>query len=485
MKRILYIIAIYLLASALMPVQAQTLEQARKLYSQGEYEQALPVFKRELKYAKKDASINYWYGSCLYHTGRKQEAVPYLKVGEKGRIKEASFLLADCSFEARDYEQCIKHIDQYILYNTGSHKAELANMLRVTEKVKKMLENVEDVVFLDSVTIPKDKVLSVIRLHPACGHLEPGSYHTEKGDRYYSSEVVTREAVSDSLVSKDLDLYLFTKMLGSWERAQLDDNINKEGSDQTNPYLLSDGITVYFASNEEGGIGGYDLYVSRYNDYTGTYYHPELLPMPFNSTANDLMYIIDEEVGRGYLVTDRNGYQDSLTVYTFLPNDQRRILKGKSAAETALYARIASVAATQKGVNVDSIRSAQEAAYKDAEAYVAPVVEQVEASQTEGFVIRDGIVYTSASDFKCPEAKVQYAAWQRILRESETAEKKLSDARKRYTEIETSTGAAVEKERAALVKTILEEEPHCADLSEALQQAANEARRLEIEFLKK
>jgi len=51
------------------------------------------------------------------------------------------------------------------------------------------------------------------------------------------------------------------------------------------PFVMSDGLTLYFASTDHQSFGGYDLYVTRYNLATDSYLVPNQLNMPFNSPS--------------------------------------------------------------------------------------------------------------------------------------------------------------------------------------------------------
>lgn len=63
------------------------------------------------------------------------------------------------------------------------------------------------------------------------------------------------------------------------------------------PYVMPDGVTIYFAAKDYDSLGGYDLFVSRYNMNNDTYLAPERLNMPFNSMYNDYLMVVDEEKG--------------------------------------------------------------------------------------------------------------------------------------------------------------------------------------------
>ena len=68
---------------------------------------------------------------------------------------------------------------------------------------------------------------------------------------------------------------------------------------------MSDGITLYYASDGEGSLGGYDIFVTRYDSENGNYLRPDNIGMPFNSPANDYMYAIDEFNNIGWFASDR------------------------------------------------------------------------------------------------------------------------------------------------------------------------------------
>lgn len=93
---------------------------------------------------------------------------------------------------------------------------------------------------------------------------------------------------------------------GSWEKGT---PIKIKGIDPRGevayPYLLADGSTLYFSYRGPETLGGWDVYVSRYERNKKELLVPQQLPMPFNSLADDKMYVLDEEQGIIYLLTDR------------------------------------------------------------------------------------------------------------------------------------------------------------------------------------
>lgn len=71
--------------------------------------------------------------------------------------------------------------------------------------------------------------------------------------------------------------------------------------------------------------------------------------MPFNSPANDYLYVIDEQAQIGWFVTDRNQPADSVCIYRFIPSTSREVYEWTEENDEAIReaARIVSVKASQ------------------------------------------------------------------------------------------------------------------------------------------
>jgi hypothetical protein len=55
-----------------------------------------------------------------------------------------------------------------------------------------------------------------------------------------------------------------------WSKAQQIKGFDTGGNDNY-PFMAPDGTTFYFASDGEGSIGGYDIFVTRYNSERGSF----------------------------------------------------------------------------------------------------------------------------------------------------------------------------------------------------------------------
>lgn len=81
------------------------------------------------------------------------------------------------------------------------------------------------------------------------------------------------------------------------------------------PYLSSDGKSLYFSSNGHYGVGGYDLYVSHWNEENKDWDTPQNLGFPFSSPDNDYLYYDTPDGQYTLFASDREIGKDSLTLY--------------------------------------------------------------------------------------------------------------------------------------------------------------------------
>lgn len=455
-------------------IQAQTLSQAKNWYLNGEYQKALPVFKNQLQVKPKDASINFWYGVCLFETGKPELSLPYFQVAKAKRVAEADRYLAKYYQNLFVPDTALYYINQYLENPRidGNKRQSALEMKASIDSIILQLQRVEDICFIDSIVIPKSKLFSTIELSPEAGnYLSAHSVFPEISDSsgsVYFPERYDRAFYAKMFPGKGLDIVARHRIQNEWGEAEpLSEVINTE-ADECNPYYLSDGVTLYFASNGHGSMGGYDLFVTRLSIFTNTYLLPDHLNMPFNSTANDYFLVIDEFSKRGYLATDRNQPEGFVTIYTFIPSPTKKLLQGKSFKELQSFAQIRSIKATWEGKNMDSLMQQ------------TPVPELF-VKETEPeliFLINDSLNYKKESDFKSDEAKRLYKLYCSTYKKYTSQKKILDEKRTQY--LQTSPEL-----RTPLISDILKLEALLPKLLNELPSMELRIRNLEISKLSK
>lgn len=410
--------------------QSQT--QAKSWFAAGEYEKAKPAFAKLIKSNPKNGSLNYWYGVCLNETGEHEKALPYLQKAVERDVENAYRYMGDYYVQDGDYNNAIEYYEIYLDKVDPADKRfeEYTRKLEQAKLEYKYIKRVEKVIFIDSVIIEKDKFLSAYHIGQECGTLGSTKYligGVSNEGTAYSTEMRDKIYYSDVDANGVMQLYMCYKMLDEWSKPALLQGM-PEG-DKNYPFMMSDGVTIYFANNSNDGLGGYDLYVTRYNTATDRYLLAENLGMPFNSSANDYMMVIDEMNKLGWFATDRNQPDSLVCIYTFIPNEVKQYYDYESGdrKEILKASRIHSIAATQ--TDEEAIRQAQQSLLK-----LTMNIASKETKVDFTFVIDDFTDYHSLKDFKNPEARQLYQDWENKKKQLAKQYQQLEEMRVRYTQ---------------------------------------------------
>lgn len=342
-----------------------------------------------------------------------------------------------------------------------------------------MLEATEKVVFIDSISIGKDAFLSAFRLSASVGKLgvldenlpEAGlDGFSRKGQTLFLNDFGDKAYFSLPDSSGYLRLHASYRLGGTWTSPEMLEGISDadgEDGDMDYPFLQADGVTLYYAAQGHGGLGGYDIFVTRYNSDTKRFVRPENIGMPFNSPYNDYLYVVDEEAGIGWFVSDRYQPADKVCVYSFIPNGSREIYDQSVTDEDQLrQAAMLSPFSRSRGTD----RQVEEA---HARLQALGSAEPAAGSTSHRFIIADDKVYTSLSHFRSPSARLIASQWVKTVQDLQRQESKLEGMRREYASGQVSpdfsqTILALEKEVEELRQSVstLEKNMRASELSE-------------------
>lgn len=384
--------------------------------------------------APRNQALNRAAGDALKDAGRFAESITYyMKAGNQGNLgaAEASYYMYDFD-AARDY------LDKYLAKRTKA-EAEKDSQFSVSSTGEKtdwteylgnrisigrsMLDRVENIEIIDSINVPSDEFFSFVKLARSAGTLagmetiekivgqkemealgvddivQP-AFVTESGDEMIwvgsdsngNSVMVESFRLADDTWDAPVKLFDYSTVFG-----------NSGGSWVDYPFLLNDGVTLYFASDGDESLGQLDIFMTRRDE--NDFLQPSNIGMPYNSPFNDYLYAIDEETGTGWWVSDRNRLTDSVTIYTFIPKEIRENYPVDTPS-LASRARVSSIKDTwQDGKDYDRIRRS-----------IASVGDKRRNGNTGefDFQLPDGRVLHRLSDFNSPMAR---SAMQNYLKE--------------------------------------------------------------------
>ncbi len=238
-------------------------------------------------------------------------------------------------------------------------------------RITNMREMTQQIIIIDSIVTSKDQFLASIRMTPESGILmTTGSFYrnNQKGILYLNE--MGNKVYFSQPDGHQLQLYTADKLGNEWSRPQRLEGISEGIDEASYPFMLTDGVTFYFAGKGEESIGGYDIFMTRYDSRSGSFLKPENIGMPFNSEANDYMYAIDEANRIGYFVSDRRQPEGKVCIYIFIPSETRKTYNAAKYSEDKIrsFADITRIAdtwgnGTERKAALERIKSKYSAIY--------------------------------------------------------------------------------------------------------------------------
>lgn len=133
------------------------------------------------------------------------------------------------------------------------------------------------------------------------------------------------------------DIYRVTKLPNEeWSEAiNLGSSVNTE-DDENFPFVSADGRKLYFSSRGHNSMGGYDVFVSTWNDSLQSWNKAENLGFPVNGPEDNMSFCISETGRYGYVSSNRADSYGGLDIYRVIFNDveaKKTLLKGYVASQ--------------------------------------------------------------------------------------------------------------------------------------------------------
>ncbi|MTK54246.1 tetratricopeptide repeat protein [Paludibacter sp.] len=451
-----------------LSVNAQTIAEGESLLNSQRYSEASRVFGNILKKRPNDGAANYGYGQCQNKLGNKEEAIKSLQIAVNKKIAAAYPLLCELCFEQYHFDEAISNIEAY-LSSPKAMPAEAAKLNKLLEKAKigaQLLQHVESITIIDSMQVAKNEFYKYYSMGKDLGTIIPSKQirkNAPDGAMAYKSQRGDRVVFADSLKHK-LGLYGTFQMIDSWsEPIPLSDQVNGTGNIINYPFVSSDGVTLYFAAQGANSLGGYDLFITRFNSKDNNYYAPQNLGFPFNSTANDYLMVVDEINNLGWFATDRSQPEGKVMIYKYLTNPEKKLIQSSDTNYLRLAAQLKSY---KKGKAPKTI--ARNTVEQDLPATVKPSME---------FRVNDTISYTSIDQFKSAKAREIYLQADSLEKAQTRLQGELNQQRSAYSATESA------EERSKIQPEILRLEREVNGLINKPQNLYIQARQTEIEAL--
>lgn len=480
MKKLTTALAIALCACG--TVCAQSFSEAKALYSKGEYGKAKTAFAKLLRKSPSSAAYNYWHGLACLKTNDLEAAAGSLEKAAKRKYADSQFVLGRVNTIRYDFDAAVGNFETYAEQldkdkGSADERARCDLALRQAKDARMMMLGVERVNVIDSVVMDKADFLSIYRLGEGAGslHCYAGFFGVQRDSA--DERVVYETELRNAIVYSDyhdggLALYRSSRDGDGWAAGRIMPEEITGGGSQNYPYLLSDGLTIYYASDGEGSIGGYDIFVTAYSTASDSYMQPQNVGMPFNSIYNDYMYAIDEQNNLGWFASDRYQPEGKVCVYVFVPNGGK-VVYDPAGVEPATLVKAATL------VGFHDVQPSAEAVAAGLQRLKDVLASAGQGEERADFVfdIDDTRTYTSVYDFMSKEAQELFAKLCRQREAYDGLRAKLDGMRERY---HSSSDAQREKMRPSIIDT----ERRVEEMRRELERLTVQVRNAEITKLK-
>lgn len=390
---------------------AQTVDEARQLAEDGNLAGAIAMLTNITDADPKDSEAAMLLADCLWNSGQDDRAETIYRELRKKGDRGATLALARIALVRYEADEARSLLEAYRKSLMKGRKQiaedESAGLDEQIDRAEEMLDRVQNIEVIDSVDVDAEEFFRHYPLSSAAGRvgggeLLPEGFPSGELTMVHIPESGSRMVWSAPDEDGNLRLYGSSALLGGeWEAPHpLGDELG-DGGDAAYPYLMPDGITLYYANDGENSLGGYDIFQTRRGEEG--YLQPANLGMPFNSPFNDYLLVIDEFTGAGWFATDRNRHPGKITIYTFVPQDLR-VNVSPDNPDLLPLARLSDISMTRKkGADYSALRQA---------------IARGQAMNTAAGLTPDFLfpmpgnrLYTSLGDFSSPQARQAMKAY--------------------------------------------------------------------------
>lgn len=206
----------------------------------------------------------------------------------------------------------------------------------------------------------------------------PNILNSDAGHSFYKAIYFPEDMRTLYYSAPDADgavnIYRTDRKDTTWSAPCLLNEYLVSSEDEIYPMLSPDGKHLYFASSGLYGMGGFDLYVSSWNEDQKEWGPPANMGMPFSSPYNDFLFINTPDGKYSIFASDRNCPGDSVDVYVI---EQETMPVRKGVDDIAQLRKIMALEPVDDLIRFDNSAAMQQILPEDVDTgtYTAKVAE--------------------------------------------------------------------------------------------------------------
>ena len=306
-------------------------EQADEMFEAGQYAEAMPLYSQLLSLDPTNPEYNYKYGATALYgdASKKDEATKYLRFAAEhpdlpesvhfflGRAYHLNYLFADAINAYEKYKAEASNRDW------DDRRGDL--LIKMCKNGQGLLNTIKEIVVLDKTRTNASSFFRSYDLEDIGGRVVVTPEElTSKEDRDEKTKSVihvpggqsTIYFASDQGDGTGKDIYRVDVLPGGdfSKPFKVPGEINTE-YDENYPFMHPDGETLYFSSKGHNSMGGYDIFMSKYDRSSDTFGEPVNLDFAINTPDDDIFYIADSLNNKAMFASSRSSEQGMLDVY--------------------------------------------------------------------------------------------------------------------------------------------------------------------------
>lgn len=308
--------------------EAELKTKAASLFATGNYVGAFPLYSQLLSLDPLNPELNYKFAVCLLYSDRSNTEDP-IKYLEKliNKIPDVDFFyhLAQAYHSAYFFTDAINNYRKYIqLAGSRANKDYQAERkIVMCQNGIELLRSATELYVLQKSEVDKKAFYRSYNLNDYSGRILnlPDEFLTKSDQQnnddklaYFNPTLNLLFYALDNKNQKDI-YYRVREKSGEWlPPIRLNSTINSS-YDEDFPVLMPDGKTLYFSSNGHNTMGGYDIFKTVFDSLSQGWSNPVNLGFPFNTPADDVLFISNKEGTTAWFASDRSSQTNKITVY--------------------------------------------------------------------------------------------------------------------------------------------------------------------------
>jgi epidermal growth factor receptor substrate 15 len=306
-------------------------ERADKLFEKEQYVEATKDYLHLLSLEPRSADLNFRYGACLlFNSNKKNESIRYLSFAvTEPNIDSRAFYFHGLALHLNyQFAEAQRSYGTYVNLNIGKtdKRYPADRQIEMCNNGKRLLTTFTDIIVAEKQEIDSDKFFRIYtdantiggdilvtakfqsKMDLKMGHVPIVHFPPNANAIYYSS-------YGESLANGK-DIYVRRRLpSGDWGEPQILPGMVNSRFDEDFPYMHPSGNYLYFSSTGHNSMGGYDVYMSRFDPNTNSFREPENVDFAISSPDDDYFYVVDSLFQNAYFASARQSQDGMLHVY--------------------------------------------------------------------------------------------------------------------------------------------------------------------------